>query len=118
MIGVIAFDSDRWIYAFKSVEEASGSLEAIDVEAGEYLAFANDGSPLAIEADARGSLVIGPAGPPDEDRLRQLLRQALSQRGIQPPDDANPFRLYVDTALERFKEWERSRSLRSRLRRG
>jgi hypothetical protein len=79
---LFVFDQDNWCYVFADADDAAGQLETNDVDAGEYVAFDQDGT--VYELWTQGLYVrLRPADERDVADLRQRLRRFLVQRHIE-----------------------------------
>ena len=82
-VPVIVFDRDGEPHVFRSLHEAQGELEAIDVADGEYEVFTLDGRYVCASGDERRGEVYFELTDRDElDRLRALVVQAHARLGL------------------------------------
>jgi hypothetical protein len=108
-VPILAFDRDGYPYAFLSLEEACGELEAIDVVAGEYEAFTLDGRRVRAWGDERrGEVHLEVTDLRELDRLRALVGEAHDRLGFtsdreQPVAVANE--LLARQWNERWPRW-------------
>lgn len=72
----------RDLHVFRSVEEATGYLEAIDVENGEYEAFDAEGFPLTLSvAGSRVRIERTSGVPPKKEEVEAKLRSFVGDAG-------------------------------------
>jgi len=83
---IFAFDQENWCSVFIDVGEASGRLEANDVDAGEYVVFDQDGTVFETWTD--GPYVhLRPTDEHDPAQLRARLRRFLDEQHIECASD-------------------------------
>lgn len=88
--GVFVF-ADDGVQFFRSIDEAAGWVEAIDVEAGVYEAFVGlDGERLLPRVVEEFQVVLEPSGSPDPDALVTLLERARDSYGGFTSDPTEP----------------------------
>jgi hypothetical protein len=79
---LFVFDRDNLCSVFPDVAEATGQLEANDVEASEYVVFDQDGTVFEIWAEGL-DVRLRPTDERDLAQLHQRLRRFLDQGHIQ-----------------------------------
>src|SRR6478672_5529871 len=81
---VFVFGREGDVMAFPHVEDASGWMEAIDVNAGEYEgAFTLDGRIVAIGTAPKDAIVLRITDERDPSELRARLGRSLANMGLE-----------------------------------
>jgi hypothetical protein len=78
---LFVFDRENWCYVFPDVAEATGQLEANDVEAGEYVVFDQDGTVFEIWAEGL-DVRLRPTDERDLTQLQERLGRFADERHI------------------------------------
>jgi hypothetical protein len=99
---LFVFDRENWCSVFPDVGEATGQLEANDVEAGECVVFDHDGTVFEICAEGF-DVRLRPTDERDLAQLRERLARFLDEWQI---DCASEDVIDIGTAILRA-EWER-----------
>jgi hypothetical protein len=81
----LALDDNGDLLLFDSAEEASRSLEAVDVRNGVYRGFDGAGQPLLFATNSSGAVEVAADGRPCRiEELSALLAAGLARIGINP----------------------------------
>jgi len=83
---LFVFDRENWCSVFRDEAEAAGQLEANDAEAGEYVAFDQDGTVVEISADGL-DVRLRRTDTRDLPQLRRRLARFLDERDIECAGD-------------------------------
>jgi len=78
---LFVFDRENWSSVFPDVAEATGQLEANDVEADEYIVFVEDGTVLEISADGL-DVRLRPTNERDLTQLQERLGGFTDERHV------------------------------------
>jgi hypothetical protein len=101
--------ADDGVHFFLTVDEAAGSVEAIDVKNGEYEAiFTLTGEQLQPEILNEFTVALRPFGVADLDTLRDLLRREQDRLGTFVSDPDNPTAVANEILLSKWaRRWPR-----------
>jgi hypothetical protein len=80
-MAVFTFEGPTVLYVHRSVPEAEGYFEPIDVENDEYVFFGADGTPIRPSV-RDGRVVLTPTVENRSGELRERLRQYLARPGM------------------------------------
>lgn len=95
-LAIFVFDIDGRVVVYRDLDQAEGSLEAIDVQEGEYpIAYDEHGHSFNVQPYLDNARLT-PTGTTDLDDLRHRLRQAYGPQHLaHRPHD------YAEEALKR-----------------
>ncbi|SDR89775.1 hypothetical protein SAMN04489717_0946 [Actinopolymorpha singaporensis] len=101
---VFVFDRDHDALVFRSLEHATGYMEAIDVEEGEYVALFTETGGIVNATTTAERVVLTVTGERDEADLRARLRD--HQRRMRTPEPITDPVAFASDYLRREREWE------------
>ena len=78
---LFVFDRENWCSVFRDAADASGQLEANDVEADEFVVFDQDGTVFTTWTEGQ-TVCLRPTDERDPDQLQQRLARFLDSQRI------------------------------------